>query len=129
MISEPIGVQVLKGKNAIEKYAIQLRADITKAGGGSKVPVSWQEVRNTIQTNIDDLIKSNPLFVEASQQSTINSNLQRFLSILDDGIKKGDFKLNNWTEINMVSISDFKKYALPKANHKLFPFKKKPVVN
>jgi len=79
---------------AIEKYAIQLRAEITKAGGGSKVPISWQEVRNTIQTNIDDLIKSNPLFVEASQQSTINSNLQRFLSILDDGIKKGDFKGN-----------------------------------
>ena len=79
---------------AIEKYAIQLRAEITKAGGGSKVPVSWQEVRNTIQTNIDDLIKSNPLFVEASQQSTINSNLQRFLKILDDGIKKGDFKGN-----------------------------------
>jgi hypothetical protein len=79
---------------AIEKHAIRLRAEITKAGGGSKVPVAWQEVRKTIETNIDDLIKSNPLFAEASQQSTINSNLQRFLTILDDGVKKGDFKGN-----------------------------------
>ena len=43
--------------------------------------------------------------------------------------KKGNFKMNNCTEIKMVSISDFKKYAFPKANHKLFPFIQKPVVN
>ena len=91
---------------AIEKYAIQLRAEITKAGGGSKVPISWQEVRNTIQTNIDDLVKSNPIFVESNQQATIYSNLERFLKILDDGIKKGDFKGNPLGVFNLRQAYD-----------------------
>jgi hypothetical protein len=91
---------------AIEKYAIQLRSEITKAGGGSKMPVSWQEVRSNVQKNIDDLVKSNPIFAESSQQSTIYSNLERFLKILDDGIKKGDFKGNPLGIFNLRQAYD-----------------------
>ena len=91
---------------AIEKYAIQLRSEIKKAGGGSKMPVSWQEVRSNVQKNIDDLVKSNPIFAESSQQSTIYSNLERFLKILDDGIKKGDFKGNPLGIFNLRQAYD-----------------------
>jgi len=76
--------------DAITKWSARLREQITKAGGGSKETIPWSEVKQTLKQNIDDLIKSNPIFAEASQQSTIKNNLERLLKIIDDSEFKGN---------------------------------------
>jgi TfoX/Sxy family transcriptional regulator of competence genes len=74
----------------INKWGSKLRLQITQAGGGSQKPVPWTEVKSTLEKNIDELIESNPIFAEASQQATIRANLQRLQKLIDDNNFKGN---------------------------------------
>jgi hypothetical protein len=74
---------------AIENFAKQLKSEIVKTGSGTKAPIPWTEVKSTLTTKIDELIKTNPVFSEAGQQTVIKQNLERIFKIIDEGKHKG----------------------------------------